>query len=100
MPLFTLRYEILRYSLNLNKSIFHLSGKSHANGSSSNTFEIRALQEEIERGREKAESQEVKLKQAAEFISHQEEQIGTLTGEIQDLTEQVQGGTRRCGVVI
>ena len=57
------------------------------------------MQEEIERGREKAELQEVKLKQAAEFISYQEEQIGTLTGEVQNLTEQVQGGSRRCGKV-
>ena len=52
-----------------------------------------SLTKEIEKAKEKAEQQEVKLKQAAEFISYQEEQISTLSKDIEELNTQLESSS-------
>lgn len=69
---------------------FFLGGSS---GGSNRNEEVQDLQVEVEKCHEKMEIQDTKLRQAAEFISYQEEQINSLTSEIEEL--QVNGGGNR-----
>ena len=69
---------------------FFLGGSS---GGSNRNEEVQDLQVEVEKCHEKMEIQDTKLRQAAEFISYQEEQINSLTSEIEELT--VNGGGNR-----
>jgi hypothetical protein len=61
--------------------------------SGSSNAAVLSLTKEVEKAKEKAEQQEVKLKQAAEFISYQEEQISTLTKDVEELNTQLESSS-------
>jgi chromosome segregation ATPase len=67
--------------------------------SGSSNAAVLSLTKEVEKAKEKAEQQEVKLKQAAEFISYQEEQISTLTKDVEELNTQLESSSVKRWVI-